>query len=622
MKYFKSLTLGAAILLASCSQFESKEDYHNHSISPIFAEIEGETRTGIGEKGNNGYKVVWNEGDRIIVSTGTSSKSQMTYITHDKETASASFYPEDSGKALDFSGGAIAGYPVENMYLGAPDNDKEVYFTIPSVQNYVKDSFDSEAMPMISEIANEPSLKFHNAAGVIKLMVSTELSDIKVSSISIITSGIISGECGYIPASKDMFFDDSMLSSNEVTLDCQDGVEISETSTAFHIVVPHQTYGDMAIKILTTEGLQQTFSLKDGKEIEVGRSTIAAIPLKLTTLSQEGKPQISAKVISTTFSNIRFEVKMENIASYYCGLQTKLSFYNDTESGHLLSSIPYMTSYTTPLSYTGYISSFQPEFKDILIEPGQSYVIWFVPYKSSGEYSADDIVYIETMTQSYRPGGTVKVNYTDLAIDKTSISMRLNAPGASHIYAQLMTEDDYMRFRSESEIIKMFLEPGGRSTVLDSESDIFVRKFLKPGTTMVLVAMAIDRIGQYGPLTVEYFVTEHIPYNSIKVSIEKDIDKLRKSQTISWTSTNGTATEYRYIFKETDSYLWKNTLEESVKTAQEKMYIDPDLYYITHTSYPEASLKNLVSGQEYMIVVVAADSSDNISIADSWRFIY
>ena len=139
---------------------------------------------------------------------------------------------------------------------------------------------------------------------------------------------------------------------------------------------------------------------------------------------------------------------------------------------------------------------------------------------------------------------------------------------------------------------------------------------------MVLVAMAIDRIGQYGPLTVEYFVTEHIPYNSIKVSIENDIDRLRQSQTISWTSTNGTATEYRYIFKETDSYLWKNTLEESVKTAQEKMYIDPDLYYITHTSYPEASLKNLVSGQEYMIVVVAADSSDNISIADSWRFIY
>ena len=59
---------------------------------------------------------------------------------------------------------------------------------------------------------------------------------------------------------------------------------------------------------------------------------------------------------------------MENVTSYYCGLQTKLSFYNDTESGLLLSSIPYMTSYTAPLSYTGNISSFQPELKDILIE--------------------------------------------------------------------------------------------------------------------------------------------------------------------------------------------------------------------------------------------------------------
>lgn len=611
--------IGLAVLSASCSTFADKEQ-HSLPHEAVTATIGVETRTMIGNKNGNAYKVVWNSGDQIIISTGISSKDKAVYTTSDHGTPSASFYPED--KAADFSNGAIAGYPVENMYLGAPDADKEVYFTIPQVQTYAPGSFDSGAMPMISEITNEPSLQFHNAAGVIRLMVSSELSGIKVSSINITTSGIISGECGYTPASKEIFFDDSMLSSNEVTLDCQDGVDISDNPTAFHIVVPHQTYGNMTIKVTTTEGLEQIFSMKEGKEIEIGRSSIATIPLKLTSLSQKGKPQITAKVISTTFSNIKFEVKMENIASYYCGLQTKLSFYNDTESGQLLSSIPYMTSYTTPLSYTGNISSFQPELKDILIEPGQSYVIWFIPYKSSGEYSADDIVYIETMTQSYRSGGTIKVNYTDLEIDKTSISMRLNAPSASHIYAQLMTEDDYMKFRSESEIIKMFLEPGGRSTVLDSESDIFVRKFLKPGTTMVLVAMAIDRIGQYGPLTVEYFVTEHIPYNSIKVSIEKDIDKLRQSQTVSWTATNETATEYRYIFKETDSYLWKNTLEDSVQTAQEKMYLDPYLYYIYHTSGPEAALNDLVSGQEYIIVVVAADSSDNISVADSWRFTY
>ena len=168
----------------------------------------------------------------------------------------------------------------------------------------------------------------------------------------------------------------------------------------------------------------------------------------------------------------------------------------------------------------------------------------------------------------------------------------------------------------------MLLEPGGKSTVLDSNSDIFVRKFLKPGSVMVLAAMAIDRIGQYGPLTVEYFVTEHIPYNSIRISIDKDIDKLRQSSAISWSTANGTATEYRYIFKETDSYLWENSLEGSVLTAQEKMYIDPDLYYISHTSAQEAVLNGLVSGQEYVIVVVAADSSGNISVADSWKFIY
>jgi hypothetical protein len=226
------------------------------------------------------------------------------------------------------------------------------------------------------------------------------------------------------------------------------------------------------------------------------------------------------------------------------------------------------------------------------------------------------------MTRSYTSGGTKEVRCSDVKTDYTSISMRLSATGAGHIYSQLYSEEQFSQFGSENEIIRTLLAPGGKSTVFDSDSDIFERKFLKPGRSMILVALAIDRAGKYGPLFTEEFVTQHIRYNSMKVAIDKNVDKVKESLEISWTVTGGAPAEYRYIIKEKDSYLWNNTLEGSVLTAQEKMYLDPGLYYISHTNEPKAVLSNMISGKEYIIVAVAADSEGNISVADSWTFTY
>lgn len=618
-RFIQHILIGYALAAVSCSQ-NAEIEQPGQTSDPVVAVIGAETRTHIGDKDGNAYKVVWNAGDRIVISTGTSSKDKAVYSTSNHGTASASFYPEDN--TADFSNGAIAGYPVENMYLSAPDEDKEVYFDIPSVQSYVPGSFDTKAMPMISGISYKPELNFFNAAGVMRFMLSTELPDIRISSISVISTIPISGECGYIPKSRKIFFDDSMLTSNEVKLECPEGIAISREGCPFHIVVPHQTYSDLTVKVMTTDGLQQTFTLKSGKEISIERSSIATIPLKVTSVSEVGRAKITASVKSVSFESIRIEVSMENVSSYYCGLQTKLSFMNDLESGYLLGSIPYATPYTGPVTYSGSITAFQSDFKDILIEPGQSYVLWFVPYKSDGIYTIDDMVYVETMTRSYTSGGTKEVRYSDVKTDYTSISMRLSSTGAGHIYSQLYSEEQFSQFGSENEIIRTLLAPGGKSTVFDSDSDIFERKFLKPGRSMILVALAIDRAGKYGPLFTEEFVTQHISYNSMKVAIDKNVDKVKESLEISWTVTGGAPAEYRYIIKEKDSYLWNNTLEGSVLTAQEKMYLDPGLYYISHTNEPKAVLSNMISGKEYIIVAVAADSEGNISVADSWTFTY
>lgn len=611
------IALATAMLSAACSSL--MEEQVQQESDTVTASIGTETRTAIGPETETGHKVVWSEGDRIIISAGTSNSQKATYRTASHGSATASFIAEDAAKVIDFKGGAIAGYPVEDMYLGNPE--AEVYFTIPSEQNYVEGSFDEGAMPMISDVAYEPVLNFHNAAGVLRINLSTGLSDASVEDITIISPEYISGECGYIPESGSIFFDDTMASSKIVSLRCG-GVKLSSDATPFYIVVPHQTYKELSIRVTTTDGKQQTFRMKSGKEINVKRSTISTIPLVLSETSDATKPRISLKIESVTFDDINISLDMKNVTSYYCGLQTKLAFTRDLESGYLIESLPYSTSYTSPYSYTGKISDFQTEMEDILIEAGQSYVIWFAAYREDGNYSEEDIVYAETMTKSFTSGGTTRVTYKDMAVDMTSISVTLSAGGAKFIYCCLLAEEDLENYITEAQKIDLLLKAGGVSTIFDRSEDILVRKFLRPGATMVLLATAIDRNGKYGPLLEERIQTDHIPYNSLTVKIDKDIDALRSTSTIKWDVTNGEAAGYIVFFRETSNYYWTDVFGRSTEMVQEKMYLDSGLFYFTHTEEPSIQPGALDTGHEYIAVVAAIDSSGNISQSDSWIFTY
>ena len=617
---FHLLALAAALLSASCSQII--EDVKSEGEEAVIATIGQETRTSIGEEEDGARKVLWSEGDRIIISAGTSSSLKAIYKAADYGSATAAFIPEDASKTLDFSAGVIAGYPVEEMFIGNPNDDAELYFTIPSEQHYVRGSFAEGAMPMVSDVAYEPVLNFHNAAGVLRLNLSAKNSGTKVSEITITTASYISGECGYIPKSKKLFFDSSMMPSNQVSLVCEDGVALSSEPTPFYIVVPPQTYADMAITVTTTDGKQQTFRMKNGKEITVKRSTITTIPLVIDETGETKDPRFMIKIESVTTKNIMVSIEIKNTTSYFCGLQTKASFLKDLESNEIAQSLPYKTPYTSPFSYSGYITSFQEEMKEILMEAGQSYVIWFAPYKKNGEYTNEDIVYGETMTKAYTSGGSIQVSYKDLVIDMTSISMILSAPGSTDIYMNLVSDEELANYPTEKDKINLLLAPGGKSFFLDVQEDIFERKFLRPGARMTLLAIAIDRQGRYGPLLIEEFETVPIPYNSLNVSINKDIAALRSSSSINWSVSNGEAVQYRYLFRETGSHLWQNVLDTSAEVAQETMYLNPGMYYINSTTEASATVSGLTSGTEYVIVVVAVDSEGNTSVADSWTFTY
>ena len=616
--------MSAILLLASCSQVEEKGPAKaaDHITAKI-AETPA-TKTGLSpdDEGQT-RKILWSKGDRILLS-GSYDK---IFVTDEDSTVSAAFYPEDGIDFMDLSTGVIAAYPAEGIYMSGPDAEKEVYLTIPNVQQYQEDTFADNTMPMVSDVAYDAELHFSNAAGVLRLVVSTDAVNVKVSSISVQTNEIIASDAGgdmcYIPTIREYNLDpDYTYGINNVRLECGEGVHLDSDGTPFHIVVPHQTYTGMTITVNTTDGEKQMFTLKEGKEITVKRSGIAAIPLKIDALS---RPVVSIEQVSSTFQSIKVKIQMENVSSFYCGILKKEAFERDFSSGNLINEARYNTLYTNAsdkVTYEGSAFKFQKELSDILIEPGQNYVMWILPQKDSGEYTADDFVHTEIYTEKLKPGGSIDVTYSDLMIDMTSISMNFSAKGAAIIYAALLNQETISHFKTEEDLVNYIIYPGGPAVIYEGSSETLVRKQLNPDTEMTAVILPVSSKGIYGKLFTETFRTDAVPYSGFSVDIEEAVVSENGNEHIGWSVSEGDPAGYRYILRATDSYLWASTLQSSVLRAQETMYLSPELYYIEKTTDRRAPLNNLVPGTEYIIIVTAVDESGASSVADSWTFTY
>lgn len=607
----------AGVVLASCTVTEYNDNTTLEGADTVVASIGEDTRTTYGTEEDGAHKVLWSEGDRILVATGSGNANQATYTTKDGGSTSAVFVSDDPSKKLDFSSGAIAGYPSENMYITSTDPDKEIFFTIPKIQEYCENSFADNAMPMISDVTYENVFHFKNAAGVLRLMISSDRS-VSVSSITVTSSQYICGESGYIPKHSRYFFDSSMMCSNTVTVDCGSGVKVGSDGTAFNIVVPHQTYEDLTIIVKTSDKKEQMFQMKEGKSITIQRSVISTIPLKLDNLVDSKAPSASIEVSDISFDRFKIEVSITNTSSYFCGLTTKKQYDPD----FILSTIENGNPYTAPLFYKGLVSRFQEEMEDILLVPGETYTLWIIPVKTEGEYTIHDIFATDVTMKTFTPGGSINITTSNLYIDRAMIAMDIIAEEAMYIYSNLIHENEIAAYDTEEKKIEHLLDPEGYSTVFNNDEEHFERKFLKPDTKYTFLSIAIDSKGQYGPLYEQILSTEALPYNNLIVKIDKNLAELQKTSTVKWTVTGGKAHEYRYIFRESDGHLWQNTLERSVITAQEMMFMQPDIYYISKTKESQAVLSGLTSGKEYVIVVTAADENGNGSIADSWIFTY
>ena len=606
-----ALFISAVFAVSSCVQPEPET-----AAVSITAHTAPQTRTSMGEGVDGMHDVLWTSGDVIAVSDG---KLEGVYVTHEGGSSSAIFIPKTKTD-LDFSEGVIAGYPAGGIFLGIPDLNEDIYITIPQAQAYAEGSFAEATMPMISDIAYEPVLDFHNAAGVIRLILSGN-EEVSITSVTLTSDQLLSGDLCYNPGLQEYKEDSAASGAESITLECGAGVNVGQEPVEFNIVVPHRTYSKLSFVIKAADGRVHTINMKEGKEITVQRSGIVNIPLHYDAFGTSKAPEITISSTYATFTGIGISVEMKNVTSYYSGFEERDSFEKELSSGNLLNSLEWKKLYTGPTSYKGSATGFQEEFADILIEPGHEYAFWIVPYSEDQSYTESDIHYIFIKTKSFTSGGTVSLTSDNIEVDMTSISLNITASERVEIiYNMLFSAEEMQEFQQEQDIIDFLLS--GKAYFTEEETDIIVRKFLTPGTDYTLAALAVDRTGKYGPLFRQEFTTVSIPYNDITVGIDQDHDSLKSDQTLRWSVSEGDdVVEYRYIFTETDRHLWTGTLGASVKKAGETMFLDPGLYYISRTTDTSAKV-SMENGKEYIFVILAVDTAGNPSAASYWKFIY
>lgn len=241
------------------------------------------TKTSMDENNN----VLWSNGDQItaFLRTSLGAKYQVTPASSGKTTAVFVFtkrlLTDDenhiAGVELEHN---IALYPfIDDAYVEKSGENYKVTSKLPSIQTYVAESFSNGAFPMVA-VSENNELMFKNVCGAIKLqlkgtqtiksIVIEGKNNEKLSGAATVTA-YPSGLAPVITMSAD--------ASTSVTLDCGDGVQLTEgTATDFIIALPPVLFGKGFI-VTITDLDNKTYTVETDKANTVLRSSILVMPV-------------------------------------------------------------------------------------------------------------------------------------------------------------------------------------------------------------------------------------------------------------------------------------------------------------------------------------------------------
>ena len=247
----------------------------------------------------NGNSVVWSSGDQIAIFQGASVADRYQVKEDNvgtKKSAFAIVAKAEGNSATTFQTN-IALYPYEEgLECTTVIEDSEVTsykitgVTIPSVQTYATGTFPDESFMMaaITDGLEDHTLNFKNLCGALMLQLKGTM---KVKSVMVQghDSERLSGEAT-VTLSSDRSSPIIEMSSGAAvtaTLDCGEGVQLSESTTNEFIVTlpPTQFVKGFTVSIIGADGT--VARIVTSKQNSVGRSYMHTMP-ELTVNANEG----------------------------------------------------------------------------------------------------------------------------------------------------------------------------------------------------------------------------------------------------------------------------------------------------------------------------------------------
>ena len=279
----KSIFAIVAMLFAACATDQTTDVQFADVPETLTVSFEEDSRIQL----NESQKTVWTNGDFVSVFYKSNANQKWVFQGETGERT-ANLKRLDAGKATTSNTRVIVVYPYNVSY----DFNAETYnicTQLPATQHYMADSYGLDGNIMVSSGEyNQFCLK--SVYGWLKLQITGNGEKVRVINLSGNNAEQVAGEA-YIYTNDatmslaadmltpgddhnvggNLIFDDTIIT--KLTLNCGEGVTLSQEPTSFYIALPPQTFTDgITVDIKTTDGRMMHKS--SNKELVIDRNTI------------------------------------------------------------------------------------------------------------------------------------------------------------------------------------------------------------------------------------------------------------------------------------------------------------------------------------------------------------
>ena len=389
--FFAIAALAVAFGFTACSNEDEVLENENNGklIVTAFTE-ENTTRTALKGDDDNGYDVVWSEGDKFYayktVPVGQFPNNTLMYQRVDGAFNLISEAGKTNG-TFEKEGAALANMNYTVLYPDFPENFSFTYLDgyYPTEQTYSKGNI--KGFPMLASFTVKNGIvgpiSFQNLNGILRLTVkgTATVKSIKVSAAELPTP---------------------------ITLDCGAGVALTPEGKLFHIAMPTGTFKGVEIALTDTEGKTCTKKFKGTDGLVIERSMITKASFTASAFKSAvtynvgdkvefgGHEGIVVNIDGTLVAVATMNVGAESVNGSDCfGTQMTYVAACEAWSGWRLPTVEELTAFCDPF-YPGVCGDFGVEY-------GTGAVMWnidgvdgidlYLPLNDYDEYGNPSDIY-------------------------------------------------------------------------------------------------------------------------------------------------------------------------------------------------------------------------------------